>query len=78
MLTYSLFFSPHLHYFPLSWERLVLLHPASALCFFESVKLLVDILYLKDGKNNKVYILILLRICIEQCVVPLSYQALTW
>lgn len=39
----------HLHYFLLSWGRLVLRHPASALCFFETVKLLVDVLHLKES-----------------------------
>lgn len=46
----------HLHYFPLLWQGFVLLHPATTLCFFQSTKLLVDILYLKDGKKSRTLI----------------------
>lgn len=53
----------HLHYFPLLWQGFVLLHPATTLCFFQSTKLLVDILYLKDGKKSRTTLIFFYSLC---------------
>lgn len=41
----------HLHYFLWSWRWLTVLHPGTTLCIFQSVKLFVDILHLKNQGN---------------------------